>query len=129
MADTPLGPLDAGTRLSVARTILSHERTLMSWVRTSVALISFGFTIYKFFEFEAGRNLPAAGLRLSPRLFGMIMIGTGIAALSLSTVAHHVSTRQLRAEYGAKTRYGALVVAALISITGLLAFAAALLHA
>jgi putative membrane protein len=32
------------------RTRLSVERTLMSWVRTSVALIGFGFTIVQFFE-------------------------------------------------------------------------------
>jgi putative membrane protein len=32
------------------RTRLALERTLMSWVRTSVALIGFGFTIVQFFE-------------------------------------------------------------------------------
>src|SRR4030095_3428050 len=38
------------TDLSFQRTALSYERTLMSWVRTAVSMISFGFTIYKFFE-------------------------------------------------------------------------------
>ena len=40
--------LDTATGLACERTYLSHERTEMSWVRTALALISFGFT--KFFE-------------------------------------------------------------------------------
>ena len=57
-----MAALDTGTRLALDRTHLAHERTLMAWVRTATSLISFGFTIYKFFSFEAGKNLPAAGL-------------------------------------------------------------------
>ena len=44
------------TQLALDRTWLAHERTLMAWIRTSVSMISFGFTIYKFFQFEQGRN-------------------------------------------------------------------------
>ena len=32
------------------RTRLSLERTMMSWVRTAVSLIGFGFAIVQFFE-------------------------------------------------------------------------------
>ena len=39
--------------LALRRTFLAHERTLMAWIRTSVSLISFGFTIYKFFQYLA----------------------------------------------------------------------------
>ena len=44
------------TNLSVDRTRLSYERTLMSWVRTSTSLITFGFTIYKFFQIEMSKE-------------------------------------------------------------------------
>ena len=44
------------TELAVDRTWLAHERTLMAWVRTATSMISFGFTIYKFFQFEAGKE-------------------------------------------------------------------------
>ena len=44
--------IDIGTRLAIDRTRLAHERTLMAWVRTAVSMITFGFTIYEFFEFE-----------------------------------------------------------------------------
>jgi len=42
--------LTADTHWGWIRTRLSVERTLMSWVRTSVSLIGFGFTIVQFFE-------------------------------------------------------------------------------
>ena len=64
---TPETPAETATRLAIERTRLAYERTLMAWIRTATALISFGFTVYKFFEFEAETNLPAAtGRLLSP---------------------------------------------------------------
>jgi uncharacterized membrane protein YidH (DUF202 family) len=39
-------------RLAVDRTRLAYERTMMAWVRTATSMISFGFTIHKFFQFR-----------------------------------------------------------------------------
>jgi putative membrane protein len=50
MSTAPLKP--DSTELAVDRTWLAHERTLMAWVRTATSMISFGFTIYKFFQYE-----------------------------------------------------------------------------
>jgi len=44
--------LPDATRLAVDRTRLAFERTMMAWVRTATSLITFGFTVYKFFQFE-----------------------------------------------------------------------------
>jgi inner membrane protein YidH len=43
--------LPSSKELSLDRTIQAHDRTLMAWVRTATSLISFGFTIYKFFQY------------------------------------------------------------------------------
>jgi len=128
MSATPAKPLETGTRLAVDRTQLAHERTLMAWVRTAASLISFGFTIYKFFEFESGRGAVAPGTSrfLSPRNFGMIMIATGLAALLLASVEHYRNTRRMRDEYGADGRSVALMVAAILTVLGLLALVATL---
>ena len=114
---TPPKPLDAGTRLAVDRTRLAYERTLMAWVRTATSLISFGFTIYKFFEFESGRGGVAATASrlLSPRQFGMIMITTGLAALALATIDHHRNMRRMQDEYGMAGRSVAIAVAVIVS--------------
>jgi putative membrane protein len=40
----------ADTHFGWLRTRMSVERTLMSWVRTAISLIGFGFTIVQFFD-------------------------------------------------------------------------------
>jgi putative membrane protein len=119
-------PLDNGTRLAVDRTRLAHERTMMAWVRTGTSMISFGFTIYKFFELQAGGARATA--LLGPREFALIMIGTGLAALLLATLEHRRSLKLLTATYGRQPRSVSSLVAAIVSVMGLLAFAAALLR-
>ncbi len=39
------------TQMALQRTHLAYERTLMAWIRTSAALITAGFTLYKFFDY------------------------------------------------------------------------------
>ena len=123
MSSTPANPLDTGTRLAVDRTRLAYERTLMAWVRTATSLISFGFTIYKFFEFESGRGAVALATSrlLSPRQFGMIMITTGLTAVALATVEHYRHLARMRVDYGVAERSVAVVVAVIVSVMGLLA--------
>ena len=121
-------PLDTGTALALERTRLAHERTLMAWVRTATALISFGFTIYKFFEFESGRGAiaPAASRLISPRQFGTIMIFTGLTALALATIDHRQSLKQMQNEFGVRGRSVSMIVAVIVSVMGLAALAAAM---
>ena len=112
-------PLDTGTALAVERTRLAHERTLMAWVRTAVSLISFGFTIYKFFQFDLEKQqLP--GL-VGPRGFGMMMISIGLGALLLSAIEHRRNLQSMRVRYGHVPRSTAAIVAGLVSVLGIVA--------
>lgn len=86
--------LDTSTLLSFKRTALSQERTLMSWIRTATSLITFGFTIYKFFQ-EAQRDRHHAGW-ITPRAVGMIMIGFGMMGLLFAQIQHLRDYRDLR---------------------------------
>lgn len=128
-AAVKLPPRDTNTQLAVERTRLAYERTLMAWIRTATALISFGFTIYKFFEFETPTNPTAVHQLINPRRFALIMIGIGLVALSLSVVEHRRQLRQLEGESKITPPSFAGVVAALIAIMGLLAFVAVLFRA
>jgi putative membrane protein len=122
------GPLPDATKLAVDRTRLAHERTLMAWVRTATSLISFGFTIYKFFQYlNEGRPAPQ-GQIFGPRGFALMMIVIGLTALTFATVDHRRSMRQLRAEYGSVPLSLATVVAALIAILGVFGLISVLLH-
>ena len=128
MTNPSAHPLDVGTRLAVDRTRLAHERTLMAWVRTATSLISFGFTIYKFFQFELKEPPPGAGPVIGPRGFALAMIATGLVALLLSTFEHRRSMRAMRAEFGNVPRSTAAVVAGLIALLGIVAFVAVVLR-
>ena len=126
---SPSAPrLDVGTKLAVDRTRLAHERTLMAWVRTATSLISFGFTIYKFFQFELKAQPPDAAHLIGPRGFALVMIAIGLVALLLSTLEHRRSLQAMRAEFGDIPGSTAAIVAALISLLGLLAFVAVLMR-
>ena len=120
--------LDVATRLAVDRTRLAHERTLMAWVRTATSLISFGFTIYKFFQFELSAQAPGPDNIIGPRGFALFMIAIGLVALLLSTIEHRRSMQEMRAEFGTFPLSTAAVVAALISLLGILAFVAVVLQ-
>jgi uncharacterized membrane protein YidH (DUF202 family) len=73
MSETPQSPppLDRSTELAFERTRVAYERTMMAWIRTATSLITFGFTIYKFFQLEGlgraqqGRFIGARGFALS----------------------------------------------------------------
>jgi putative membrane protein len=117
-----MSPLDSSTQMAVDRTRLAHERTMMAWVRTATSLISFGFTIYKFFELELrGTAAVAEGGLIGPRGFALIMIVTGLTALVLGGLQHRQSLRSLAASYGPQPRSVAGPVAALIGVLGALA--------
>jgi inner membrane protein YidH len=111
--------LDSGTELALKRTLLAHERTLMAWIRTSASLISFGFTIYKFFEYfaEARAVSPAPHL-FGPRHFGMGMIVVGVFALVLAIIDYGREMNVLQAEYGPIRRPAVGKIASLVSILG-----------
>jgi putative membrane protein len=116
---------NVNTKLAYDRTRLAYERTLMAWVRTATSLISFGFTIYKFFhEFhKAPEGAVRQGL-FGAREFGLLMIIIGVVVLVLATVQHHLEMRRLRAQGAEYQRSLSMILASLISVLGVLALLA-----
>jgi putative membrane protein len=86
----------ASDHFSWIRTRLSVERTMMSWVRTAVSLIGFGFTIVQFFE--RMQDLPGiapAHFPDAPRYLGLTLILCGIASLVISVWEYRWGLRYL----------------------------------
>jgi putative membrane protein len=80
------------------RTRLSAERTLMSCNRTALALISFGFTIYKGFDEFQHTSLNAAIRRPdAPRNFGLSMVMLGSVVTLVGLWQYFGELRYLRA--------------------------------
>jgi len=79
------------------RTRLSLERTMMSWLRTAVSLIGFGFAIVQFFERmeQLPGALPASQPR-APQYLGLALISAGVLALLISLCQYSFTARYLR---------------------------------
>jgi putative membrane protein len=90
----------------------------MAWVRTATSLISFGFTIYKFFQYmREGREVQEGWV--GPREFALAMIGAGLGALLLATIEHRRQRKVLLAHFGAAPPLSlAGIVAALVAMLG-----------
>jgi len=116
------------TDLAYDRTALACDRTLMAWIRTSTSLISFGFTIYKFFQDMFSKNPEiATGRLLGSREVGMILIGFGFLGLFFGMLQYRLDMKNIRASYTKKNQFSFTpVLAMLMLIFSLLLFFAAL---
>ena len=119
------------SQFSWLRTRLSIERTLLSWTRTGVSLIGFGFTIYQFFDKLQAATAPEAARPEAPRNFGLALIGAGIVALLIALLQHRSLVDYLRntefAQIRAETQVPfagnqSIWVTVLLTLIGVVAF-------
>jgi inner membrane protein YidH len=118
-------PVLGNTDLAFERTALAYERTLMAWIRTAISLISFGFTIYKFFQ-EWRRTEQPVQTIFTPRIVGMIMILFGLIGLLFASLQHYTALKKLKKNCPNIQRSLSSVLAILILMFGLALFLAAL---
>jgi putative membrane protein len=112
------------TKLAYERTNLAHERTLMAWVRTATSLITFGFTIYKFFQLEMSVARVRPQQLIGAREFAIFMIAIGLIALTVATIQNWRERNNLKKQYAEIPRSLAGLVAGLISLLGIVAIIA-----
>lgn len=119
--------LNVGTQLAYDRTYLAHERTLLAWIRTALSLISFGFTIAKFFEYLHQQKGDAAPL-FGAQTVGTTMIAIGVVGLAVATVQQTRELRALRARCPGLPRPVSWVAAVVLTLIGTLALASAIVR-
>ena len=127
-SDARAATLDTATRLALERTRIAYERTMMAWVRTGTSLITFGFAVYKFFQFEAPKTPQHEPLidttLIGPREFGFLLIGIGVLSLVLGTIEHVRDLRARRKDYPGMPDSNTRYIAVLILTLGVLALVA-----
>ena len=115
-------PRDLRLPAALVRTALSSEQTLMSWVRTSLSLLTFGFSNAQFFRYldEQMGTASSAG----PRRLGIALVVVGVIALIAAIAEHVVRVRRLRDEglppdSGSFLPVGSAAVLLVIGVTAL----------
>jgi uncharacterized membrane protein YidH (DUF202 family) len=91
-------------------------------------MISFGFTIYKFFEFEQTKGERHAG-HITPREFGILLISIALVSLLVAAIGHRKAVRRLTPYLSQPHRSQAEYLAALISVFGLMLLIAMIMRA
>ena len=119
LTDTDLKPSDI---LALDRTRLAAERTLMAWVRTSLAMITFGFTIYKILQVLREQSKVLALRPQAPRNLGLTLVGIGTFALIVACAQYWTYVRRLRPDRPYKPWDLSFIVGCLIALIGLLMF-------
>ena len=86
----------ADSHFAWVRTRLSLERTMMSWQRTAVALIGFGFAIVQYINhLQQIRGARPAYLPTAPEYLGLALILCGVLALVISIWQYQWAVRYL----------------------------------
>ena len=123
--------IDRNTQLALQRSFLATERTLMAWIRTSISMIGFGFTLAKLFQSLADAHVlirGPAGMVWSAEGVGMLLISLGTFALVVAVFDHHRELKQLRAA-GLGARFSlTTAVASVLAILGVTALVSLLVY-
>lgn len=108
--------------LGYERTRMAADRTLMAWVRTSVSMISFGFTIFKFFQYLHSDAITLQASTQGTRHLGLVLVLLGTALLGMAILEYIAYqwrlSRWMKQKFPLST---ALIAALLISVLGILA--------
>jgi putative membrane protein len=112
------------TELAKERNRAAEERTLMAWIRTSLALIGFGFGIDR----VVAAIYQALGDAVNPmrlsRILGMAFVALGTIAMLLAALDHQRQLKRIqRNDLVYQSRHSpSLVVAYILTALGAIAF-------
>ena len=111
------------TDLAIERTRIASERTLMAWIRTAISMIGFGFSIYKFFQYQAD-EITAGNIRhpQAPRNLGMSLIAIGTLGLTAAAWQHRRFLNDLGATQHKHLWSISFIVAVAVIIIGIITF-------
>ena len=117
------------TDLAIKRTLIAAERTLMAWIRTAISMIGFGFSIYKFFQYQA-EEIAAGNIRRpqAPRNLGMSLIALGTVALTAAAWQHRRFLKEIGANQTRHVLSVSFVVAICVILIGVITLYGVLLR-
>ena len=103
-------------QLAGDRNRMASERTLMGWIRTSLAMISFGFGLAKFFDYlQETQPQKASELGKGPEYVGQFLLFLGTFLILVAAIAHWRRLTLLdRGEVSYRSRFSLGLLVALV---------------
>ena len=101
---------------------MAADRTLMAWIRTSLSMLSFGFTIYKVLEaFQSESKRPVLHPH-APQIAGLYLAGMGTVAMVMGTIEFFHTMRTLNQLESFRITRPSLVMSLILSVSGVALF-------
>ena len=120
MAETGTG--SPGAKVRNRRVHMANERTFLAWIRTSIAIMAFGFVVEKFSLFVKQLSYYLGNVATPPpagysSVFGIILVGLGAIMGVLAFLHYKTVERQIDKDtYVPSMLLGILLTLAVISI-------------
>ncbi len=110
-------PVQVDPDLGVMRTMMAADRTLMAWIRTSLSMFTFGYTLYKVLqEVKEIGNLDLH--EAAPRNAGIMLTATGTVALIMGIIEYSTTLRILRRSYKFRLVRPTLLMSVVLTFAG-----------
>ena len=117
----PLQAITEDRTDAAQRMLMEADRSLMAWVRTSLSMLSFGFTIYKVLQGFAESGIEPRA-QSTPERIGLFLTAAGTVAMIIGLVEYWGTLKQERRYVVFSFARPALVIAAIIAFFGLTLF-------
>ena len=106
-----------------SREHLANERTFLAWIRTSIALMGFGFVIVKFTLFLKQLALLLETTNVSTKgysaITGVIMVAIGVLIAILAFIQFNKNRKQLKNNYFVSSSNLSLLITLIIILGGI----------
>ncbi|MGB3295813.1 MAG: DUF202 domain-containing protein [Phormidesmis sp.] len=104
----------------------ANERTFLAWLRTSIALIGFGFAIARFgiflkqISFVAQQPIEATHPFLNSQVLGISLVLSGVVVIGLAAWRYGVTFQQIESNRYRPTRWMVWIMTGLVMLIGIL---------
>jgi putative membrane protein len=97
--------------------MMAADRTFMAWIRTSLSMFTFGYTLYKVLQ-EVEEIAKLELHETAPRNAGIMLTVTGTVALILGIIEYSVTLRMRRRSYKFRLARPTLVMSVVLTFAG-----------